>query len=347
MKATEKLIRQNMFSMEDAYSREDESDDRNFYETIRLVNHLDKTALATVEEIIGNLIVENKPVILDLMASWNSHIPSGVTPAKVVGIGLNSYELEHNKSLTEYLIQDLNKNPLLPFDDNSFDVVLNTVSVEYLTQPVYVFNEVARVLKPGGLFLVIFSNRWFPEKVVKIWEIIDEKDRIELVKAYFVDAQIFEEPEVLISMGKPRPKDDKYYQYGIPSDPIFAVYAEKKGGKEKRKKRDEINKNAPLINNEDFQLKKSQIKQTLQCPYCGEKMKKWLVPNDPFIEWNNEYMYICFNDYCPYLVRGWKVMFDQGVLGTSYRLMYDPERECVIPAPVHSLTDLKDCIITE
>lgn len=336
-----------MFSMEEAFSREDESDDGHFYETVRMVNHLDETALYLVEELIGDLIIEDKPVILDLMASWNSHIPPNITPAKVIGVGMNAYELEHNKSISEYVIQDLNKNTILPFDENTFDIVLNVVSVEYLTKPVELFKEVGRVLKRGGLFLVIFSNRWFPEKVINIWQMIDEKERIELVKAYFTDAGIFEAPEVFVSMGKPRPKNDKYYKHGIPSDPLFAVYAEKKGGKEKRRRKPETPEDTRVISPEDYQLKKSLIKQTLQCPYCGEKMKKWLVPDDPFIQWNNEYMYICFNDSCPYLVRGWKVMFDQGLSNTSYRLMYDPERDCVMPAPIHTLKDLQDCIAEE
>lgn len=347
MKATQEFVMRNMFSLEEAFSREDESADKNFYETVRLVNHLDDTALATVKELIGSLIYENNPIILDLMASWNSHIPPSLVPARMVGLGMNACELERNKSLSEFIVQDLNINPFLPFEDDTFDVVLNTVSIEYLTKPVEVFKEVGRILKPGGLFLVIFSNRWFPEKVVKIWELATEKERIELVKAYFIDAGVFEEPELFISMGKPRPKNDKYAKYGIPSDPVFALYADKKGSTEKRTRNIKVSEDIPIINLDDYQLKKSQIGQTLKCPYCGEKMKKWLVPDDPFTEWDNEYMYICFNDNCPYLVRGWKVMFDQGIFGTSYRLMYDPQRDCVMAAPIHSLTDLKDFVVNK
>ena len=61
-------------------------------------------------------------------------------------------------------MHDLNRTPTLPFEDESFDVVLNTVSVDYLTRPFEVFAEVGGVLRPGGLFLVTFSNRAFPQK---------------------------------------------------------------------------------------------------------------------------------------------------------------------------------------
>ena len=39
-----------------------------------------------------------------------------------------------------------------------------TVSIQYLTKPIEIFRDVNRILKPGGLFAVIFSNRMFPPK---------------------------------------------------------------------------------------------------------------------------------------------------------------------------------------
>ena len=43
-------------------------------------------------------------------------------------------------------MQDLNADPRLPFADASFDAVVNCVSVDYLTRPVDVFRDVARVV---------------------------------------------------------------------------------------------------------------------------------------------------------------------------------------------------------
>ena len=126
----------------DAFSRLDESDDAEFYSLDRFVSHLDSLALSTVEKIVGDLVVEDRPVILDLMAGWDSHIPEGIRAARVVGLGLNENELQKNKALTEYRIHDLNENPTIPFPDLTFDVVLNTVSVDYLTQPPRIFEEV-------------------------------------------------------------------------------------------------------------------------------------------------------------------------------------------------------------
>ena len=140
----------------DAFSRLDEDDDTIFYQKDRFVNHLDEAALQTVEHIIGSLVNEAEPVILDLMAGWNSHIPDSIKPKRLVALGLNRRELEANNNATELIIHDLNKDSELPFSDNTFDAVICTVSVDYLTQPVEVFKEVQRILKPGDVFIVIF-----------------------------------------------------------------------------------------------------------------------------------------------------------------------------------------------
>lgn len=213
----------------DAFARRDETDDGIFYSVDRFVEHLDSVALSTVERIIGGLIIEERAVILDLMAGWDSHIPDTVNPLRVTGLGLNENELLKNEALTDHVLHDLNENPVLPLDDSTFDVVLNTVSVDYMTQPVQVFREVGRVLKPNGLFLVIFSNRMFPQKVVKLWWRLSEEERVVLVEELFRYSDAFEEPRVLVSRGKPRPADDKYAHTGLPSDPVYAVFAEKKG----------------------------------------------------------------------------------------------------------------------
>jgi SAM-dependent methyltransferase len=188
-----------------------------------------------VEKLIGDLVIEEKPVILDLMASWDSHIPSSLRPERVVGLGLNRNELSKNPALTEWCLHDLNKNPILPFSDSTFDVVLNVVSVDYMTKPFDVFREVSRILKPGGLFLVVFSSRMFEQKAVKIWRQSSEEERVLLVEEFFNRSESFTQPQLFASTGKPRPKDDKYAHLGIPSDPIYAVYAQKKGDRSEQR----------------------------------------------------------------------------------------------------------------
>lgn len=330
----------------DAFRRDDDHDDSKFYEKDRLVEHLDALALSTVEHIIETLVVEQTPRILDLMAGYNSHLPNTLTPHEVVGLGLNENELKANESLDTFVIHDLNKNPTLPFENGSFDVVLNVVSVDYLIHPLEVFQEVGRILKPDGLFLVIFSNRMFPPKAIKLWKESSEEERVLLVKDYFAATELFKNVEFFVSKGKPRPQDDKYAVMNIPSDPIYALFAEKKSpGKPRTKRPRIILPELIMPDKKTIARKKEHVHHTLTCPYCDEKLKKWAVPQNPYTEWDNEFMYICFNDLCSYFLKGFESMQRQGNFGLSYRFMFNPENRSFSPVPVPSETALRESII--
>ncbi len=328
-----------------SFAREDESDDRDFYATDRFVPHLDRQALATVERIIGTLVVEPAPAILDLMAGWDSHLPASLAPARVVGLGLNENELAQNPRLDQRVIHDLNRDPRLPFPDRSFAVVVNTVSVDYLTRPFEVFAEVGRVLEPGGLFLVLFSNRMFKRKAVRVWRETSEQERPLVVEDFFAGAGAFEAPRSFVSMGLPRPADDRYAELGIPSDPIWAIYAERRGGDAARPPRPAIEPEpVPGPSAELVAERKTALRRTLRCPYCEEPFARLEVPATPFNEWPGEVVYACLNDRCPYLVAGWAVMSAQGTPGFSYRLLYDPDRDACLAVPAPSVAALRTAV---
>jgi hypothetical protein len=76
--------------------------------------------------------------VLDICSSWVSHYPEGFTAGRVAGLGMNEPELARNPQLTEYTVHDLNEDPLFPYEDNSFDIITNVVSVDYLNKPLLV-----------------------------------------------------------------------------------------------------------------------------------------------------------------------------------------------------------------
>jgi SAM-dependent methyltransferase len=331
-----------------AFDREDERDDAEFYSVERLVSHLDDQALGVVTEIIGSLVVEDRPEILDLMASCDSHLPVGLDPANVVGLGMNGVELDANPVLDSWVVHDLNREPALPFADGAFDVVLNTVSVDYLTRPFAVFGEVARVLRPGGLFLVLFSNRFFSEKVIRIWREAGDEQRLQLVEEYFASCPDLGPASHCSVHGRPRPEHDRYAHTGLPSDPVTAVWAEKQGGEWDRPERPIPDLEPWFIRDpEELERRKAAVGASLECPYCGDRLQKWAVPQTPFTEWDEEFHFICFNDRCPYLLRGWRAMERQGNRGFSYRLMFSPGRNRCMSVPVPSLNALREGIVDD
>ncbi|MFH0813318.1 MAG: ogr/Delta-like zinc finger family protein [Pseudomonadota bacterium] len=79
------------------------------------------------------------------------------------------------------------------------------------------------------------------------------------------------------------------------------------------------------------------------CPHCGVKMKKWCP--SPISTWGTEVQYVCFNDECPYFVRGWDWMMEQRQVKASYRHRYNPESKTSGPLPVFSSQNFKNEII--
>lgn len=191
------------------FSRVDEADDARFYEPVRMVPHIDDAAIASVAALYDELGVNGR--VLDVMSSWLSHF--GTRPAHLSALGMNETELEANEMAHDICVHDLNDVPTLPYADNSFDDAVCVVSVDYLTQPLEVFTEIARVVRPGGRFITTFSNRCFPTKAIRGWYVSSDADHCSLVALYFKLAGGFE-PAII---------EDR--RSGLPGDPLFAVWA--------------------------------------------------------------------------------------------------------------------------
>src|SRR3981081_985408 len=163
------------------FSRDDATDDADFYAQERLVTHIDGEAIAAVGALYEELDVSGD--VLDLMSSWVSHFAT--PPARLVGLGMNAAELAENPLLAEHVVHDLNQRPRLPFPDAGFDDAVCCVSVDSLVPPVEVFADVARVLRPGGRLVVTFSNRLFPTKAIRGWLLAHEVERCRVVPTWF------------------------------------------------------------------------------------------------------------------------------------------------------------------
>lgn len=166
-----------------SFDKQDPGNDLAFYAPARLVTHIDDLALAALTNFYRRLLPADGD-ILDLMSSWVSHLPDDVRFADVVGHGMNAEELAANPRLTERFVRDLNREPALPLVDGRFDAALCCAGVQYLQRPVEVFAEVRRVLRPGGVFAVSYSNRCFPTKAVAIWRALDAGGHARLIGLY-------------------------------------------------------------------------------------------------------------------------------------------------------------------
>ena len=165
------------------FNREDEAPDEEFYQSPRFCTHIDD---ATINNLTG-YYRETLPAssrILDLMSSWISHLPEDIAYKRVTGLGMNQEELAGNPRLDEYSVQNLNTSPQLPYPDANFDAVLIAVSIQYLTRPFDVFQEISRILTPGGRCIVAMSHRLFPSKAIYAFHVLPPADRCQLVAAF-------------------------------------------------------------------------------------------------------------------------------------------------------------------
>lgn len=207
---------------EGAFARQDESADAGFYAQPRLVHHLDATCRAEIARLYGRFLQPGMRV-LDLMASWQSHLPAEPTDLAVTGLGMNAAELAANDRLQRHLVHDLNAEPRLPFAEGSFELVLCTASVEYLIDPQTVFTEVRRVLKRGGRFVLTFSDRWFPPKAIRVWSQLHPYERLGMV-LWLLRETGYADLHTETLRGLRRPEDDPYSGERDYSDPLFAVW---------------------------------------------------------------------------------------------------------------------------
>jgi SAM-dependent methyltransferase len=202
----------------------DSTDDKLFYSFPRFVTHVDEGFIQQLTDLYSQYLKPNTR-IFDMMSSWVSHLPEDINFSYVEGHGLNAEELGRNRRLDRYFVQNLNDNLQLPLKDQDFDAVINCVSVQYLQYPEAIFSEIHRILKPGGLAIISFSNRMFYQKAIQAWRDASENSRVGLVKSYFNSVPGFSTPEVITRASSV----PNFLQWlGVSGgDPFYAVIAYK------------------------------------------------------------------------------------------------------------------------
>ena len=103
-----------------------------------------------------NLIAQNcGPRILEIgPGPTNSTSDFLATLGRVTGLDVAK---EENRALSEMCLLS---GPRFPFDSNSFDTCVSSYVLEHVANPAQHFSEVARVLRPGGVYYFRTPNLW-------------------------------------------------------------------------------------------------------------------------------------------------------------------------------------------
>ena len=201
-------------------NKSDISDDEIFYQQPRFVHHLSDSFRNRLTSLYSEYLL-NHHIILDLMSSWVSHLPSNISYKKVIGHGMNEAELSSNERLDRFFVQNLNKKQNMPIEDSSIDVGLIVAGWQYLQYPEKVSLELSRIIKSDSLLIISFTNRAFWTKAPNIWTYSSEEKRIEYVTSVLT-ANGWRIEKVL----NEKTQDKKLFGfYSSESDPFFSVIA--------------------------------------------------------------------------------------------------------------------------
>ena len=201
-------------------TKTDFNDDEIFYQQPRFVHHLSDSFRNRLTSLYSEYLL-NHHIILDLMSSWVSHLPSNISYKKVIGHGMNEAELSSNERLDRFFVQNLNKKQNMPIEDSSVDVGLIVAGWQYLQYPEKVSLELSRVIKSDSLLIISFTNRAFWTKAPNIWTYSSEEKRIEYVTSVLT-CNGWRIEKIL----NEKTQDKKLFGfYSSDSDPFFSVIA--------------------------------------------------------------------------------------------------------------------------
>ena len=274
--------------------------------------------------------------VLELLPGPRGLLPDSFRKIQTVGAGGCRRDMLQNDSLHHRVLLDPGRAEALPFQSDTFASVALFFGVETLADWAGTVEEVCRVLKPGGTFLVVYSTVAASDAAVPGWNLKDDGEKLAVVNAGFEFVEEFGPPE---AFGTRKRLGSKTRPGNHPSTnpaPVWIIHAQKKETAESDRIPWGMLSTAP-----------QEEADPHSCPYCGQRLLKWEVPHSPFeIEcwYETDYLYICFNDACPYFTRGWEWMWSTLKRNVSYRHMYNPVTHRTGPMPVPTAAALRDGI---
>jgi SAM-dependent methyltransferase len=300
---------------------------------------LHPAAASMIRVACEELLPDGNARLLELLPGPVNVMPGGDEPNVVTGLGGRLEDLSRNEGLRHRILADLNEEPVLPFRSDCFDGAVFFFGVETLLTPDTVFEEVSRVLKPGAVFLIVYSPVTDSAYCNSRWKLMDEQERLSTIVSSFEKAKSFGPVTAYGTKKRFRSDASKKQHPAKDLAHVWIAYAKNRSGEARGREL-----STPL------ERPYEEEANPLQCPYCGDRLRKYEVPHSAYeidYWYEADYLYICFNDGCPYFERGWEWMWSKMRRNVSYRHMYNPTTHKSGPIPVPTNYALRDGIVDD
>ncbi|WP_353145184.1 class I SAM-dependent methyltransferase [Chryseobacterium sp.] len=139
---------------------------------IEIGEMMNATNISMTLESVRTLLIEDNEQILEIGHGNAAHLKNILSLAKGLQYtGVDISETMHNEA--RRINQEFEKQAhfvlyggeKLPFEDQSFDKIFTVNTVYFWKNPVEFLNEIYRVLKKNGTFVLTFGQREFMEKL--------------------------------------------------------------------------------------------------------------------------------------------------------------------------------------
>jgi ubiquinone/menaquinone biosynthesis C-methylase UbiE len=139
---------------------------------IEIGEMMNTSNIGMTSESIRTLLIEDDEAILEIGHGNAGHLKTILDKAKNIRYtGIDISETMHNEARKlnkEFEIQAdfvLYEGEKLPFQDKTFDKIFTVNTVYFWKEPVVFLNEIYRILRDNGTFVLTFGQREFMEKL--------------------------------------------------------------------------------------------------------------------------------------------------------------------------------------
>ena len=171
----------------------------------RIAFHLDRYCFASQ-------FVQNK-IVIDVAAGTGygaDFMAASAQPAKIYGLEIDAETVAYAKSKYQSDKVEFQKGSItnMPFPDDFCDVLTSFETIEHVEDEHQQLQEIQRVLKPGGYYILSTPNQWGLENAPYHVKDYDYNSIRELVGQYFTIEAIFNQnsgcADLSINHGQPR-----------------------------------------------------------------------------------------------------------------------------------------------